>query len=118
MKTIRAAGALGAFACLHTGLALAQNPSPTDIRACAGIETDAQRLLCYDKAVGRPNLVTAQKKGDPEASREQPHRPEVIRERNTSQHHRDHGKRPTQTARQIGQRAERSEQPGHSDSAP
>ena len=31
----------------------AQNPDPTDIRACTAIESDAQRLACYDHATGR-----------------------------------------------------------------
>lgn len=68
MKRIHAAGAFGAYACLHAGLALAQNPSPIDIRACAAIETDSQRLLCYDKSVGRPNMTTAAKKEDPKGN--------------------------------------------------
>jgi phospholipase A1 len=42
----------------------AQNPSPMDIRACTAIETDAQRLACYDRATGRDNLPAAQKKSD------------------------------------------------------
>ncbi|GAA0259489.1 phospholipase A [Rhodanobacter caeni] len=42
----------------------AQNPDPTDIRACTGIETDSQRLACYDHATGRVNLPTAQKRPD------------------------------------------------------
>ena len=42
----------------------AQNPDPTDIRACTGIETDSQRLACYDRATGRVNLPTAQKRVD------------------------------------------------------
>ncbi len=66
MKPFRAAGAIGAYACLHTGLALAQNPSPIDVRACAGIETDSQRLLCYDKAVGRDQLPQAVEEGRPQ----------------------------------------------------
>ena len=41
-----------------------QNFDPTDIRACAGIESDAPRLACYDKATGRVNLPTAQKRTD------------------------------------------------------
>ncbi|WP_266171790.1 phospholipase A [Dyella subtropica] len=42
----------------------AQNPSPMDIRACTAIESDAQRLACYDRATGRTNMSTAQKKVD------------------------------------------------------
>jgi phospholipase A1 len=44
--------------------ARAQNPSPMDIRACTAIETDSQRLACYDHATGRDNLPAAQKKTD------------------------------------------------------
>ncbi|MHB1272140.1 MAG: phospholipase A [Rhodanobacter sp.] len=40
----------------------AQNPDPTDIRACTAIESDAQRLACYDKVTGRVNLPTAHKR--------------------------------------------------------
>ncbi|MHA6204066.1 phospholipase A [Dyella soli] len=42
----------------------AQNPDPMDIRACTAIETDAQRLACYDRATGRDNLPTAQKRNE------------------------------------------------------
>jgi phospholipase A1 len=42
----------------------AQNPSPMDIRACTAIETDSQRLACYDRATGRDNLPAAQKKNE------------------------------------------------------
>src|SRR5579859_4963439 len=44
--------------------AYAQNPSPMDIRACTAIETDSQRLACYDHATGRDNLPAAQKKNE------------------------------------------------------
>jgi phospholipase A1 len=40
----------------------AQNPDPTDIRACTAIESDAQRLACYDHSSGRVNLPGAQKR--------------------------------------------------------
>ena len=40
-----------AAVCAH-----AQNPDPTDIRACTAMESDAQRLACYDHATGRVNL--------------------------------------------------------------
>ena len=46
----------------------AQNPDPTDIRACTAIESDAQRLACYDHATGRVNLPVAQKRVDPSTS--------------------------------------------------
>jgi phospholipase A1/A2 len=42
----------------------AQNPDPTDIRACTAIESDAQRLACYDHSTGRVNLPAAQKRVD------------------------------------------------------
>ncbi|HEY8586045.1 MAG TPA: phospholipase A [Rhodanobacter sp.] len=42
----------------------AQNPDPIDIRACTAIESDAQRLACYDHATGRVNLPIAQKRVD------------------------------------------------------
>jgi phospholipase A1 len=42
----------------------AQNPDPMDIRACAAIETDSQRLACYDRASGREGLPAAQKKSE------------------------------------------------------
>lgn len=64
MKRIHAAGALSALAFLNAVPALAQNPSPMDIRACSAIETDSQRLLCYDKAVGRTQMPQAAKKED------------------------------------------------------
>ncbi|WP_425601004.1 phospholipase A [Dyella sedimenti] len=47
---------------LPARLAWAQNPNPMDIRACTAIETDAQRLACYDRATGRDNMPAAQKK--------------------------------------------------------
>jgi len=48
----------------------AQNPSPMDIRACTAIETDAQRLACYDQATGRDALPAAQKKSDASAQQQ------------------------------------------------
>jgi phospholipase A1 len=64
MKRLTAVSAIGAMACLKLSAALAQNPDPMDIRACSAIETDAQRLACYDKAVGRQNMPAAGKKSD------------------------------------------------------
>lgn len=51
---------------LNPGLAHAQSPDPLDIRACTAVETDAQRLACYDHATGRVNLPAAQKRVDTE----------------------------------------------------
>ena len=48
----------GLWACA----AHAQNPDPMDIRACTAIESDAQRLACYDHATGRVNLPVAKKR--------------------------------------------------------
>lgn len=64
MKPLMAAAAvtLGGFcaaASVH-----AQNPDPTDIRGCTAIESDAQRLACYDHATGRVNLPVARKRVD------------------------------------------------------
>jgi phospholipase A1 len=61
MKRLTAAVAVALFAspAVH-----AQNPDPTDIRACTAVESDAQRLACYDHATGRVNLPTAQKRVD------------------------------------------------------
>jgi phospholipase A1/A2 len=46
----------------------AQNVEPTDIRACTGIESDAQRLACYDRATGRTQMPAGQKRTQPAAS--------------------------------------------------
>lgn len=35
---------------------------PSDIKACTGIESDAQRLACYDRASGRTQMPAAQKR--------------------------------------------------------
>ncbi len=44
------------LAAMHAVVARAQHPEPADPKACIGIETDSQRLACYDKAMGR-NLM-------------------------------------------------------------
>ena len=63
MKRTTAIVSAGILACAaHT--AYAQNPNPLDIRACTAIESDAQRLACYDHATGRDNLPVAQKRKD------------------------------------------------------
>lgn len=55
--------ALAALAsCATATTAQAQNPDPTDIRGCTAIESDAQRLICYDHVTGRVNLPAAQKR--------------------------------------------------------
>jgi phospholipase A1 len=64
MKPCHAAAPLALLASLFVCAGHAQNPDPTDIRACAGIESDSQRLACYDKATGRVNLPTARKRTD------------------------------------------------------
>ncbi|HET6555069.1 MAG TPA: phospholipase A [Dyella sp.] len=63
MRSIFPAATALAFGCFVLG-ARAQNPSPMDIRACTAIETDSQRLACYDHATGRDNLPAAQKKNE------------------------------------------------------
>ncbi|MDQ6646207.1 MAG: phospholipase A [Pseudomonadota bacterium] len=68
MKRLSAAVLVALSGGFAVGTAHAQNPDPTDIRACTGIETDAQRLACYDHATGRVNLPTAQKRVDSETS--------------------------------------------------
>jgi phospholipase A1 len=55
-----AVSALAALGCA----AHAQNPSPMDIRACTAIETDSQRLACYDHATGRDRLPAAEKRDE------------------------------------------------------
>jgi phospholipase A1 len=66
MRRLTALSALAVLAILEVGPADAQNPDPVDIRACAGIETDSQRLACYDRSVGREKMATAKKKADTE----------------------------------------------------
>jgi phospholipase A1 len=56
--------AIALTAGLGAHVAHAQSPDPMDIRACTGIESDAQRLACYDHATGRVNLPSAQKRVD------------------------------------------------------
>src|SRR5574337_1849645 len=48
--------------CVIATAARAQNPDPMDIRGCTAIESDAQRLACYDHASGRNHLPAAQKR--------------------------------------------------------
>ena len=56
------AAAVAALACVTAATAHAQSPDPMDIRGCTAIESDAQRLACYDQATGRVNLPVAQKR--------------------------------------------------------
>ena len=53
--------------CAHLAVSpvLAQNVDPADIRACTGIESDAQRLACYDRATGRSQMPAAKKRTEP-----------------------------------------------------
>lgn len=64
MKRLTAAALLALSVGTPLAVAYAQNPDPTDIRACTAIESDAQRLACYDHATGRVNLPIAQKRMD------------------------------------------------------
>ena len=64
MKILPLALPLALLASAFSTASRAQNPDPTDIRACTGIEGDAQRLACYDHATGRVNLPAAQKRVD------------------------------------------------------
>ncbi|HEX5306698.1 MAG TPA: phospholipase A [Dyella sp.] len=57
--------ALATAVALHALPAQAQNPDPMDIRGCTAIESDAQRLACYDKATGRTAAAVAQKRNVP-----------------------------------------------------
>ncbi|HEX7815697.1 phospholipase A [Dyella sp.] len=62
MKRSTALASAGMLAC--SALAHAQNPNPLDIRACTAIESDSQRLACYDHATGHDHLPAAQKHQD------------------------------------------------------
>ena len=53
--------------CVIATTARAQNPDATDIRGCTAIQSDAQRLACYDHVTGRVNLPNAQKRQVPVA---------------------------------------------------
>ncbi len=64
MRAQTVAAPLALLASLLAASAYAQNPDPTDIRACTAVESDAQRLACYDHATGRVNLPAAQKRVD------------------------------------------------------
>ncbi|OOG48055.1 phospholipase A [Rhodanobacter sp. C01] len=68
MKPHFIAACLSLAGCLFASSSHAQNPDPADIRACTGIESDAQRLACYDQATGRVNLPAAQKRTEQQAA--------------------------------------------------
>ncbi|GAB2585310.1 phospholipase A [Dyella jejuensis] len=57
----------GTCASLGMSTLQAQNVSPSDIKGCTGIESDAQRLACYDRATGRNQMPVAQKRSEPAA---------------------------------------------------
>jgi phospholipase A1 len=50
---------------LSFSAAHAQNIDPSNLKACTGIENDAQRLACYDRASGRVRMPSAQKRIQP-----------------------------------------------------
>ncbi len=77
MKFLIAATMLLA-SCLPAARCLAQNPDPIDIRACTAIETDAQRLACYDRATGRDRLPAAEKRSETAAA------PNILDQRHAS----------------------------------
>ncbi|HKT30337.1 phospholipase A [Dyella sp.] len=56
---------IGLSANLMMPPAHAQNVAPADIKACTGVENDAQRLACYDRAAGRAQMPAAQKRNEP-----------------------------------------------------
>ncbi|MEO8777800.1 MAG: phospholipase A [Rhodanobacter sp.] len=62
MRFHLAAACVATLWCAAATTAHAQNPNATDIRGCTAIESDAQRLLCYDHVTGRVNLPIAQKR--------------------------------------------------------
>ncbi len=64
MKRLITPAAIALVISLPLPRAYAQNPDPMDIRACTAIETDSQRLACYDHATGRDQLPAAQKRNE------------------------------------------------------
>lgn len=70
MKTWFSCLLLGAGASLAVLPLHAQHVDPADITACTGVENDAQRLACYDRATGRTQMPTARKRVTPSATPE------------------------------------------------
>ena len=62
MKRPTAALVLALCAAVASPQTQVQSSDTTDIRSCAAIESDAQRLACYDRAAGRSTLPAARKK--------------------------------------------------------
>ncbi|GLQ94256.1 phospholipase A [Dyella acidisoli] len=61
---------LGVSASLGFSPLHAQHIDPADIKACTGINSDAQRLICYDRATGRTQMPAAQKRITPSATQD------------------------------------------------
>lgn len=62
MKRTTVTVILASCAVLASRQTRAQSSVPIDVRSCTAIESDAQRLACYDQATGRANLPVARKK--------------------------------------------------------
>ena len=62
MKRTTATVVLALCAAVASRQTPAQSSDTLDIRSCTAIESDAQRLACYDQAAGRANLPAARKK--------------------------------------------------------
>lgn len=62
MKRITATVVVALCAAMASRQARAQSTETIDIRSCTAIESDAQRLACYDQAAGRSSLAAARKK--------------------------------------------------------
>ena len=62
MKRATATVILALCAALASRQTPAQSSATMDVRSCTAIESDAQRLACYDQAAGRANLPGARKK--------------------------------------------------------
>ncbi len=60
-RRLHAMGIVAALAGMAAVPASAQNLDPIDIRACTSIETDSQRLACYDQVTGHDTLPVAER---------------------------------------------------------